>query len=232
MSASASKARLDSVIFDLDGTLVHSAPDIAASTNAMLEALGREALPLAQVIGYVGHGVSPLIARALAATGGGADDASMRERALGLYREHYRENLAVRTAPYEDVPEVLDALAGRGLRLGLCTNKPEAMTHRLLAALDLARFFSVVVGGDTLAARKPDPAPLLLSLERLGAAPGAALFVGDSDADEGAARQAGVPFAFHTEGYAQGPTEDYVAEMRFDRWDAFLERVLERGVTA
>ncbi|MEM9762102.1 MAG: phosphoglycolate phosphatase [Pseudomonadota bacterium] len=225
-------APLRAVVFDLDGTLVDSAPDIAASLNATLEALGRTPLPLPQVLANVGHGMRHLIARCLADSGGGAEDEALIDRALGLYRAHSAEHLADATRPYPNVPEVLEQLAASGLKLGVCTNKPEGLSDKLLAALDLARFFPVVVGGDTVAARKPDPAPLLHAMRELDAAPGDTLFVGDSGPDEGAARAAGTRFAFHTEGYAQGSTEDYVAEFRFGRWDAFLTHLRRRGVAA
>ncbi|MEL6574959.1 MAG: phosphoglycolate phosphatase [Pseudomonadota bacterium] len=225
-------APLRAVVFDLDGTLVDSAPDIAASLNATLVALGRGPLPLPRVLGNVGHGMRHLIARCLADSGGGAEDEALIDRALGLYRAHYAEHLADATRPYPNVPEVLEQLAESGLKLAVCTNKPEGLSQKLLAALDLAPFFPVVVGGDTVAERKPHPAPLLHAIKQLGAAPGDTLFVGDSAPDEGAARAAGARFAFHTEGYAQGPTEDYVAEFRFGRWDAFLALVRRRGVAA
>ncbi|MEO0959889.1 MAG: phosphoglycolate phosphatase [Pseudomonadota bacterium] len=221
---------LHAVIFDLDGTLVDSATDIATSLNATLETLGRPPLPLLRVLDNVGHGMRHLIAGCLAESGGGAEDEALIDRALAIYRAQYAEHLADTTRPYQHVRETIEALAVTGLRLGICTNKPAARSERLLAALNLAQPFQAVVGGDTLPQRKPDPAPLLHAAAQLSTDPADTLFVGDSAPDEEAARRAGMRFAFHTQGYPHGSTDAFVAAFRFDRWDQFMALLTAEGM--
>jgi phosphoglycolate phosphatase len=195
------------VAFDLDGTLIDSAPDIHAAAAAMLAALGRPAPSVAAVTGFVGNGVARLVARCLDATGGGGADAALHARALALFEDAYEAAPAALARPYPGVLAALDAFAAEGLALGVCTNKPQKVAEATLAALDLARCFGALVGGGAGVALKPDPAPLRLTLARLGAAPEAALFVGDSEIDAETARAADVPFALFTEGYRKSPVE-------------------------
>jgi len=217
-------ARPRAVVFDLDGTLVDSAPDIHAAANVMLAALGRAPLDLSQVTSFVGNGVAKLVERCLAATGG-ADEA-LGARAFGIFREAYHAAPAVLTRPYPGVEGALDALAGAGCALGLCTNKPEGPTRQVLEGLGLARHFGAVVGGDTLAVMKPDPAPLELCLERLGAAPADGLYVGDSETDAATARAAGLPFALFTRGYRKSPVESFETVLSFDDFAALAPFVV------
>ncbi len=204
------------VVFDLDGTLIDSAPDIAAAANVMLREIGREALPLPRIVAFVGSGVPKLVERCLDATGG-RDEAGFRA-ALAIFRRAYDADPATLTRPYPGVPEMLEALAGAGFALGVCTNKPEAPARAILEALGLAGRFGAVVGGDTLPVTKPDPAPLREAVSRLGG--GAALFVGDSETDEATAKAAGLPFLFFTGGYRKKPAEAFAADFAFDRFEA------------
>ncbi|MDT8344365.1 MAG: phosphoglycolate phosphatase [Thermohalobaculum sp.] len=215
--------RARAVVFDLDGTLVDSAPDIHAAANVMLAALGRAPLDLGRVTSFVGNGVAKLVERCLDATGGA--DAALGAHAFGIFREAYHAAPASLTRPYPGVEAALDALAGAGCRLGLCTNKPEGPTRQVLDALGLARHFGAVVGGDTLAVMKPDPAPLRLCLDRLGAGP--ALYVGDSETDAATARAAGLPFALFTRGYRKSPVESFEAVLAFDDFAALVPFALD-----
>ena len=186
------------ILFDLDGTLVDSVPDLAAAVNALLAELGRPALGLPQVTGMVGDGTSALVERALAASG--ARDTPLRA-ALDRFLALYEAEPTRLTRPYAGVPRVLDELAAAGWRLGVCTNKPERATRAVLAGLDLERFFRVVLGGDSGPTRKPDPGPLRAALERLGSAPGSAVMIGDHRNDVLAAQAAGMPVIFARYGY-------------------------------
>jgi phosphoglycolate phosphatase len=205
------------ILFDLDGTLVDSVPDLAAAVNELLAELGRPALGLAQVTGMVGDGAQKLVERALAASG--AADTPLRA-ALDRFLALYEADPTRLTRPYDGVPGVLDALATAGWRLGVCTNKPERATRAVLAGLDLERFFAVVLGGDSGPTRKPDPGPLLTALGRLGSAPGSAAMIGDHRNDVAAARAAGMPVIFARYGYG-------AATLAGLEPDAFIDRFAE-----
>lgn len=201
------------VLFDLDGTLVDSAPDLAYSIDAMLATLGRPARGEEQVRAWIGSGVEHLVKRAL--TGGPSiePEPELYREALALFSEIYQDNTCRRSRLYPGVREGLDFLLASGRRLGCVTNKRGRYTGPLLAALGLTRDFSIVVSGDTLAAKKPDPAPLLHALIVLGIAPENALMVGDSVTDVRSARAAGIPVVCVRYGYNNG--ED-IAEARPD----------------
>jgi phosphoglycolate phosphatase len=216
------------VVFDLDGTLVDSAPDILTACNAMLAALDRPGITLAQVRRFVGDGMVRLVERCLDASDGEVGSATLAQ-ALGLFRVHYLGCLAEETRPYDHVVPVLERLSAEGIPLGICTNKGEQPARALLAALDLARHFRVVVGGDTLAVIKPDPAPLRHAIERLGTIPRRAVLVGDSRADETCARRAGTVFAFHVGGYRREPAESFAPAFAFADFRALDAWLLPGG---
>jgi phosphoglycolate phosphatase len=186
------------LLFDLDGTLVDSVPDLAAAVNTVLAEHGLKPLAESDIAGMVGDGVAKLVERALLARGGGnvALGAAV-ERYVALYEA----NATTLTRPYPGVPEVLAEFGRAGVRMGVCTNKPERATRAVLDGLGLARFFPVVLGGDSLAARKPDPAPLLAALGRLGAAAAESAMIGDHRNDLLAARAAGTSIIFARYGY-------------------------------
>lgn len=206
--------RFDAVVFDLDGTLVDSAPDLTRALNCLLDEIGRPALPLTAVLGMIGDGVAKLVERGLAATGGPPQvpsSAALVER----FRALYLDRLADETRPYPGVCEALASLAKDGYALGVCTNKPMAATEALLAALDLSRWFVAVSGGDG-PQRKPDPAPLLALLERLGASPARSVMVGDGVNDVVAARAAGMTAVLVSYGYARVPAPELGADRIVD----------------
>lgn len=216
---------IKAIVFDLDGTLVDSAPDLRAAVNRLLAEEGRRALTLDEVIGMVGDGAARLVERAWTATGDGPGDLA---DLTGRFLAHYEGRAAERTRPYPGVPQTLAELAARGLALGVCTNKPEAATREVLEALGLARWFPAVVGGDTLdGIRKPDARPLLAVLERLGATPGEAVMVGDNANDVGTARAAGVPVIVRAGGYTRLPSEALGADAMIGAF-AELPAVLDR----
>jgi phosphoglycolate phosphatase len=203
------------LLFDLDGTLVDSVPDLAAAVNGVLAELGRPPLGLPQVTSMVGDGTSALVERALAASGAG--DTPLRaahDRFLALYEADPTRL----TRPYPGVPAVLEELAAAGWRLGICTNKPERATRTVLAGLDLARFFAVVLGGDSGPTRKPDPGPLRAALGRLGSEPGNAAMIGDHRNDVAAAQAAAMPVAFARYGYGAATLAGLTPDAVIDRF--------------
>lgn len=202
------------VVFDLDGTLVDSAPDLRVAVNRMLAEHGRRALDLDEVIGMIGDGATKLVERALAAGGGPAGDLAAHTR---RFLDLYEGNAADATRPYDGVPETLAALRGAGVVLGVCTNKPEKATLEVLRDLDLARWFTAVVGGDSLdGVRKPDPRALLAAVARLGTSPDHAVMVGDNANDVGAARAAGIPVIVRAGGYSRTPAAELGADAVID----------------
>jgi phosphoglycolate phosphatase len=185
------KTPLHAVVFDLDGTLVDSLGDLHVASNALLAEHRRRRLETAEVRRYVGDGAPALIERAFAATGGwpaGLSPAVALERFL----RHYRAGGHCQTRLYPGAMPMLEALRGLGLKLAICTNKPLAPTQALLATLGLSDRVDAVVGGDSYPQRKPAAQPVLGALEQLGALPGSAAMVGDSEVDVGAARAAGL----------------------------------------
>jgi phosphoglycolate phosphatase len=194
------------VVFDLDGTLVDSAPDMAAALNAALAEVNLDPFELDEAISFVGSGGRILVRRALAARAAGhLDEAVMLSRFIG----HYEGKLSGQTQPYPGVMEMLARLTAAGVPMGLCTNKPEGPARGVCAALGLDAHFPVIVGGDTLPVLKPDPAPLLHVCAELGLAPSRVLYVGDSETDYATARAAKTPFAFVEGGYQSRPIPDF-----------------------
>lgn len=194
------------IVFDLDGTLVDSAPDLTAALNAALADAGRPAVDPATVRHLVGHGARALIERGLARSGGG-DEAAVA-RALPVFLDHYAAHIADGTRPYPGAAAALDRLAARGATLAICTNKPVALSAALVAALGWSGRFAANLGGDSLAVRKPDPAHLLATIAAAGGDPATTVFVGDTAVDVAAARAAGVPVIVCAFGFADRPAAE------------------------
>ena len=192
------------LIFDLDGTLVDSAPDLATALNGLLAEFGKPALAESTVRSMVGDGAGVLVQRGLAAAG--LADA-VQPAALKRFLALYRDCLIDRTRAYPDVEATLERLQEAGHKLGICTNKPYDPTLRILAALKLDRFFGSVIGGDSLPKRKPDPEPLLAAIERLGGSAANAIMIGDSANDVLCARAASVTAVLIPSDYGN-PAED------------------------
>jgi phosphoglycolate phosphatase len=192
------------VVFDLDGTLIDSAPDMHRAVNLMLADLGCPPLSLPEIRAMVGDGASALIARALAARQCVTADPT---KALTQFLEHYEANPTACTPTFPGVPETLERLQAFGLTLAICTNKPTRLTHMILERLGINRFFVRVIAGDTLPFRKPDPRALIEVLNVFGTPPAAALMVGDSEVDAATAHAANVPFILMTYGYHRGPID-------------------------
>ncbi len=219
-----SRARNVLVVFDLDGTLVDTAPDLNGALNAALLGEGLSAVGPDVARDAIGHGARMMIKHGLAAQGSDAPDdlvSRMHERFL----DHYRANIAAESTPFPGAVEALSRLEARGARLAVCTNKYEALARELLGALGLAQRFAAIAGGDTFGAAKPDPRHLTQTIAAAGG--GAALMVGDSEADIGAARAAGVPCVAVSFGYSTVPVGELGADAVIDHFDA-LEEQAER----
>lgn len=207
--AAALEARL--VLVDLDGTLIDTAPDLAASVNRMLQDLGRPTFPEPVVATWIGNGVKRLVKRALVGAMDGEPDPALFERAYGRFLAHYGAHVADLSRPYPGAASALGDLRAKGLPLVCITNKAEVFTTPLLRALDLDRFFDLVLSGDTLPRCKPDPLPLQYACEQFRVAPGEAVLVGDSENDIQAARAAGAAIVCVRYGYHQGRDLDAMA---------------------
>lgn len=214
------------ILFDLDGTLADTAPDLTRALNHVLRGLGIAEVETDALRHIVGHGARRLIEQALAAHGQVPDEAGMKAL-VACFIDHYADNIAVESRPFPGVPETLARLKGAGARLAVCTNKFEHLSHRLLDAIGLDRYFDFVAGSDTFPVRKPDPGHLLLTLEKVSGDPGAAVMVGDSAVDVAAARAAGLPVVGVSFGYTDTPIADLAPDAVIDRFEALIP-VLER----
>jgi phosphoglycolate phosphatase len=206
------------VVFDLDGTLVDSAPDLWRATNHILASLGRRPISLDDVRGFVGHGARALIARGLAATGDGADRDTI-EKLFAEFIRYYGEHIAEGSQAFPGVIALLDRLAEHGFRLGVCTNKLEGLSVSLLEALDLAKYFDAIVGPDTIGIAKPDPAVYRETLKRMNEPVGQSVMIGDSETDILTARAAGVPVIAVTFGYTPRPVADFSPDFVISHFD-------------
>jgi len=192
------------VLFDLDGTLVDSGPDIAAAVNRMLADMGRDTYTERRILGWVGEGARRLVKRALVGAMEGEPPEETFRAGYALFYDHYAKAICERSRPYPHAERMLETLARRSKRIGCVTNKPERHTRLLLEALGLDRAFDVVVGGDTLASRKPDPEPIHFACRTLDVAERDTVYVGDSMTDCRAAAAAGVAMVAVTYGYHGG----------------------------
>ncbi|WP_203310542.1 HAD-IA family hydrolase [Sphingomonas beigongshangi] len=217
--------------FDLDGTLLDTSGDLAAAVNHALGSIGRAPLTVEQVKPMIGGGARHMLAQGMAATGG-CDDATLdvlHRRLLDYYAAH----IAVHTRPYPDCLSALDALAARGVRLAVVTNKLEGLARTVLTELGLIDRFATLIGGDTMGPgnAKPSPAPIDEMLRRCGG--GRAAFVGDSIFDVRAAQAAGLPAIACSFGFLMQPVEELGADAVIDGYDALvptLQRLAsERG---
>jgi phosphoglycolate phosphatase len=199
---------VEALIFDLDGTLVDTAPDLTAATNHALALIGRHPLSEQEARSFVGHGSRALIMRGCEATGGLPDEATI-QRINKAFLDFYGDNIADHSVIFPGLIEVLNKARSAGIKLGVCTNKVEHLSHKLLQALNLADFFGAVVGGDTLPIMKPDPAPYLEVAKRLAVNPANTMMFGDSETDIRTAQNAGVPVIAVTFGYTPQPVETF-----------------------
>jgi phosphoglycolate phosphatase len=199
---------VEALIFDLDGTLVDTAPDLTAATNHALSLIGRRSISQEEARHMVGHGSRALIVRGCEVTGGAVDDNTVKRLNIA-FLDYYADNIADHSVIFPGLLAVLTRAKQSGLKLGVCTNKVERLSHKLLAALNIADYFGAVVGGDTLPIMKPDPAPYREVAKRLGVDVANTLMFGDSETDIRTAQNAGVPVIAVTFGYTPQPVQTF-----------------------
>jgi phosphoglycolate phosphatase len=206
------------IVFDLDGTLVETAPDLMGTLNALLARDGIAPLPLSDARSLIGHGAKALLAKGFATAGEPLPEARL-DILFQDFLTHYLEHIADESRPFEGVVAAMDALEAQGAKLAICTNKPTHLSLALLGALGIADRFAAIVGGDATPAQKPDGRHLTLTIERAGGAPTRAVMVGDSTTDARAARNAGVPLILVSFGYTETPPADLEPDILIDHFD-------------
>lgn len=209
---------IKAVIFDLDGTLVNSAPDLMLATNHVLSRLERRAITMDEVRSFVGQGARKLIARGCAATGEPIDEKTL-DFYFAEFLRFYGKNIAVNSVGFPGVIDLLKRCAAGGLKMGVCTNKLEGLSVRLLQALGMEKYFGAIVGPDTVNIAKPDPAPYLETVKRLGVPAKNSIMIGDSETDILTARAVGVPVIGVTFGYTQKPVATYNPDYLVSHFD-------------
>ncbi len=192
------------IMIDVDGTLVDSVPDLAYCVDEMMVELGMEKRGEDKVRHWVGNGVSKLVERAITGELEGQLNKELFNKAYPIFLNYYAENTAKRTCLYEGVREGLDYLSLQGYHLGCVTNKATQFTHPLLKELGIIDYFKIVISGDTLTKKKPDPMPLLYGAEYFGVRPEECLMIGDSVSDVKASRSAGFDIICMSYGYNHG----------------------------
>jgi len=203
---------IDSVVFDLDGTLIDSLPDVLASLNLILTEEKRRSLSLAELRNLVGRGVTPMIEDAYIMTGKAITSPIELKDAVQRYINHYKANPVGHTLVFPNVIETLEKLKGKGFCMGICTNKPYEMTLLVLEGLKIDIFFDGVTGGDNLPFNKPDPRHILTTLELMKSEANRAVMVGDSWVDVKAGRDAYLPVIAVDYGYNSEPIESLEAD--------------------
>jgi phosphoglycolate phosphatase len=206
------------IVFDLDGTLVDTAPDLVGTLNALLNEEDVAPLSLAAARPMIGKGARVLIERGFTAAG-----ATLHaERTQGLFDRfiaHYRRRIARESLPFPGVVAALESLRAAGARLAVCTNKPTDLSVLLLQQLGLAPLFAAIVGPDAAPAPKPDPRHLIAAVEGAGGRAARAVMVGDSASDAGAARAAAIPLVLVSFGYTEIPARELGADILIDHFD-------------
>ncbi len=230
MSDAASALAGATIAFDLDGTLVDTAPDLIGTLNVLLKEEGLPALPLLDARPFIGRGARWMIQRGFEAAGAPLDEARtsrLFDRFIGYYFDH----IADESRPFPGVEAALDGLKAAGARLAVCTNKRTDLSRALLDALDLTRRFDAVVGSDATPAIKPDPRHLTAAVAAAGGSMAKALLVGDAATDAGAARAAGAPLILVSFGYTEIPAHELAPDLlihHFDELEDGCARLLAR----
>lgn len=215
---------IDTIIFDLDGTLVDTAPDLTSALNHVLANAGREAVAIEEVRHMVGFGARAMIFKGLDLTGGRLPETQI-EFLHRRFLDYYRHNISAHSHQYPGAAALLEAFKAAGKALGICTNKPTALAEQLLEELGLHDYFGAVVGADAVVASKPDPEHLAAVIDSLEGKCKTSLFIGDSEVDLLAGQALGVPVILLTHGYSRNPLDGLGADDLFDNFTKLLEWV-------
>jgi len=209
-------------IFDLDGTLAHTAPDLIGAANDLFAGRGFEPMPLSVAEKTAGFGGKALIRAAFKYAGKPVDEAEV-DALYQPFLDRYAERICDESVLYDGAIETLDALTDRGWIIGICTNKPEGLARTLLERLNVLHRFAGLVGADTLPVRKPDPVALTTAIDWCGAEVAASIMIGDTDTDRQTARNAGVPCILTSFGYSETPVADLAPEAMVQNFPELLE---------
>ncbi len=215
------RKRFDAVLFDLDGTLIETAPDLCSALNHTLGQAGRDGVQLDQVRHMIGDGARTMLRLGLEATGQEPSDEEI-EKWFHVLLDYYWDHVADESFVFPGALVALETMAAAGLKLAVCTNKPVAMSNRLFEKLAIDHHFGAVLGGDSLAVRKPDAGHILGTLDAIGVAPDRAVMIGDSANDLNAARNAGNPVGLVTYGDTTVPVQELDANALIDHFDQLL----------
>jgi phosphoglycolate phosphatase len=216
------------IVFDLDGTLVDTHPDLIGTLSWLLEAEGLQAVDLEEAKKLIGHGMKPMIEKALKLQGRGNDAAEI-DSVFGRYVTAYEKRIARDSRPFPGILAALDRLADEGMVLAVCTNKIQRLAKLLLDELDMSRRFAFISGADTYGVRKPDPGHLLMTIRDAGGDPARAVMVGDAEPDIRAGQAAGVPVVGFAGGYTAIPLEELGPDLiigHYDELPAAVARLL------
>jgi phosphoglycolate phosphatase len=209
------------ILFDLDGTLIDTVPDLAGAANRMLADLGRTPWEVGRYRTWIGNGMARFVKRALTGAMYDEPDAALYERGFAAFNRYYADNVSGTSEVFTGANECLAQLRQAGFVLGCVTNKAGAFTRPLLANLGLDRYFRIVVAGDTVSRLKPDPMPLLYACEQTGILPDRTVYIGDSSNDVTAARAAAIPVICVSYGYNHGE------DIRAQRPDRVVDSLTE-----
>jgi len=215
------------IVWDLDGTLLDSAPDLGWDLNTVLRDHGCTGLDPARVRSMIGGGVAKLVERGFRAAGASLDQTETRQ-AIARFMEIYSANATRRSRLYPGARKVLKQFSAAGIRQAICTNKPESISRKILAELAIADQFEALVGGDTCAAKKPDPRPLRSCLEALKTPPSHGLMVGDTEVDVATARALQMPVAIVSFGYARQAVSSLGADFLIDTLSSLPAAIASR----
>lgn len=211
-------SHFSALLFDLDGTIIDSAPDVCASVNRVLEAMDRPPITVEDTKMLVGFGARTLVEKTLAMTGETGSEKDV-DFLLNGFLDSYKRHPSEHSVIFPGARDALDLFAQNGIKLGICTNKPEATCFPVLEAFDLKRYFPTIICGDTLEFRKPDPRHVFHTLDEMGAVHSGAAFIGDSEADIEAANNANLPSILVSFGYCHVPFENLKTDAVIDHFD-------------
>ncbi|RNC94915.1 MAG: phosphoglycolate phosphatase [Oricola sp.] len=207
------------IVFDLDGTLIDTAPDLLDSLNHVITVEGLDPVSTADLRSHVGHGARAMLRRAYTAQERALPDARL-EHLVAVFIEHYTANMPGRSRPFDGAVACMDRFEAAGFVLAVCTNKFEAMSRQLLEALGIGERFAAVCGANTFPVRKPEPGHLTGTIDRAGGDRNRAVMIGDSDTDINTAKAAGIPVVAVDFGYSPQPVDTFAPDRIISHFDA------------